>query len=852
MTGRARGRTPRVQGTPGASDAPQPDQRRLPQKPSLAEVAGPRGDGFASAGSMASPSCGAEAEALCTGMGEIALSGFESSFYGASSVVVTRPPNIVTTTGFSGIPVNLVSNLFRLDRMTDFRLFQYHVDFKPDVPNKAMRKAMIQEHTSVIGKIFMFDGMILFLPIQLNDVTEVHSVHTVGLNDVKITLKLTNEIDPASPICMQLYNIIFKRVLSCIKLVPIGRNYYSPSQAITVHQHKLEVWPGFVTSILQFEKSVMLIADMSHKILNGTTVWSVMQELFQKSGFNNQRYRDSCAKKLVGEIVLTRYNNKTYRLDDIDWSKNPESVFATDKMDMSFVDYYSKHHHITIHDKKQPLLISMPKSKEKRGPIALVPELCYLTGLSEEVRSDFRVMKDISVHTRLGPQQRVRALEGLIARINSNDEAVTELSNWHLDFARTLLNITSRQLPPEQISLGSKKFTCDSVVADWSSEMRSQQLINPRCVDNWILMYTEHDKQSADDLVSVLYKVCPSFGMQVNAPKMIQLPNDNVPTLMSVLKTQMTADTNLVVCILPTSRKDRYDAVKMFCCIEHPVPSQLILSRTLMKKAMQVSVVTKLALQLNCKLGGELWTVTIPIRNLMIVGIDCYRDSSRRGHSVGALIASTNDSFTRFYSRCTFQSSMEDLMDRLRNCMIDALKAYRSVNGALPERLVIYRDGVGDGQLKAVHEQEVTQMKEIFEATSPGYSPKFAFIVVKKRIHSRFFLKNHDGTVVNPLPGTIVDTEATRPEWYDFFLVSQSVRQGTVSPTHYNVLHDSTGMKADHLQRLTYKLCHLYFNWPGTIRVPAPCQYAHKLAFLVGQTLHKDPSLNLSDRLFFL
>ena len=39
-----------------------------------------------------------------------------------------------------------------------------------------------------------------------------------------------------------------------------------------------------------------------------------------------------------------------------------------------------QNHHITIHDKKQPLLISMPKSKEKRGPIALVPELCYLTG----------------------------------------------------------------------------------------------------------------------------------------------------------------------------------------------------------------------------------------------------------------------------------------------------------------------------------------------------------------------------------------------------------------------------------------------------------------------------------------
>ena len=29
-------------------------------------------------------------------------------------------------------------------------------------------------------------------------------------------------------------------------------------------------------------------------------------------------------------------------------------------------------------------------------------------------------------------------------------------------------------------------------------------------------------------------------------------------------------------------------------------------------------------------------------------------------------------------------------------------------------------------------------------------------------------------------------------------------------------------------------------------------QYAHKVAFLVGQSLHKAPSLDLADRLFYL
>lgn len=63
---------------------------------------------------------------------------------------------------------------------------------------------------------------------------------------------------------------------------------------------------------------------------------------------------------------------------------------------------------------------------------------------------------------------------------------------------------------------------------------------------------------------------------------------------------------------------------------------------------------------------------------------------------------------------------------------------------------------------------------------------------------------------------------------YDFFLVSQHVRQGTVTPTHYNVVHDLSGLKPDHMQKLTYKLTHMYYNWPGTIRVPAPCQVSQQ------------------------
>jgi aubergine-like protein len=34
-------------------------------------------------------------------------------------------------------------------------------------------------------------------------------------------------------------------------------------------------------------------------------------------------------KGVIGASVLTRYNNRIYRIDDIDWDKSPRSTFTT-------------------------------------------------------------------------------------------------------------------------------------------------------------------------------------------------------------------------------------------------------------------------------------------------------------------------------------------------------------------------------------------------------------------------------------------------------------------------------------------------------------------------------------------
>jgi len=64
--------------------------------------------------------------------------------------------------------------------------------------------------------------------------------------------------------------------------------------------------------------------------------------------------------------------------------------------------------------------------------------------------------------------------------------------------------------------------------------------------------------------------------------------------------------------IFPSSRDDRYNAIKKLCCVEYPVPSQVVMARTIGDQKKLRAVSQKIALQINCKLGGELWSVKIP------------------------------------------------------------------------------------------------------------------------------------------------------------------------------------------------------------------------------------------------
>ena len=60
-------------------------------------------------------------------------------------------------------------------------------------------------------------------------------------------------------------------------------------------------------------------------------------------------------KAPLGAIVLTRYNNKTYKIDDNDFGVNCLSTFIDHNgEEKTYMDYYKKHYRIVTKNPKQP------------------------------------------------------------------------------------------------------------------------------------------------------------------------------------------------------------------------------------------------------------------------------------------------------------------------------------------------------------------------------------------------------------------------------------------------------------------------------------------------------------------
>jgi len=75
---------------------------------------------------------------------------------------------------------------------------------------------------------------------------------------------------------IQFFNVLFNRIMLALRLVRIGRQNFNPRSAHVLPQHRLEVWPGYVTAVNEYEGGLKLCLDAKHRVMRTETIRDLM------------------------------------------------------------------------------------------------------------------------------------------------------------------------------------------------------------------------------------------------------------------------------------------------------------------------------------------------------------------------------------------------------------------------------------------------------------------------------------------------------------------------------------------------------------------------------------------------
>ena len=108
----------------------------------------------------------------------------------------------------------------------------------------------------------------------------------------------------------------------------------------------------------QYEGGLLLQIDVHHRVLRTETVRDCLLSLAKRGG----DMKAEADKHLLGTSVLTRYNNKSYKIDELDFNASPKDTFTNEKgEEVSDLDYYTNNYGIVIQVRLGRVYVFLPR-----------------------------------------------------------------------------------------------------------------------------------------------------------------------------------------------------------------------------------------------------------------------------------------------------------------------------------------------------------------------------------------------------------------------------------------------------------------------------------------------------------
>ena len=222
----------------------------------------------------------------------------------------------------------------------------------------------------------------------------------------------------------------------------------------------------------------------------------------------------------------------------------------------------------------------------------------------------------------------------------------------------------------------------------------------------------------------------------------------------------------------------------------------------------------------------------------MLVGIDVsHGETFTSQESVAAVVASMDGKAGQYAAHISVQTARVEMVSSLEDAMVSLLTTFRQKNNdRMPSTIIVYRDGVGEGQFTQVTTIELNAIRGAVQLM--GYTAeavKIVIVICQKSHHTRFVYEEPTPggrTYINPCPGLCIDASGgvnsiASARLNEFYLNSHAAIQGTAKPCKYTLVHDELGFKTCELELLTYWLTYTYCRANKAVSLASPAYYAH-------------------------
>ena len=341
-------------------------------------------------------------------------------------------------------------------------------------------------------------------------------------------------------------------------------------------------------------------------------------------------------------------------------------------------------------------------------------------------------------------------------------------------------------------------------------------------IKTWTYIYSRGSEYRADEIRQTVHDfgtfLANNMGVNINRqpvpPRGVAAIFGQESEMSKAFQTirNLQAQPQFILVVLPERSTVNYNIVKKVADVDFGVASTCVVEDKFLSKKGQPAFFANVGLKVNLKFNGvnhQLKDEIGLIRSgkTMVVGYDVTHPTNLPAGtnkdglpSVVGLVASVDKDLAQWPAVAwNNPGGVEVLGDELIEKFGSRLQLWQNRNKALPENVVIFRDGVSEGQFKIVLEQELPYIREACRRrypSGPVRKPRITLVVSVKRHQTRFYPTDPDHIhrrSKSPKEGTVVDRGVTNARYWDFFLQAHASLQGNYRLKPPKVNHSIRG-----------------------------------------------------------